>query len=150
MLEQRADVATPPRDPVPLAVGGAVDRLYDRAGVAPALALHVLAGLLRDLAALVSAVARDGVHDDDSHQLDVRLSQQLTRCRRRHHRVVRCGGGPGQPVDPRSHRPPPGPTAAGPQPDDDLEAAPEDEPEEAAPRAVDRVRRMLGLENPPS
>lgn len=131
-------------------LGGAVDRLYDRAGPGPALAPPVLAGLLRDLAALVSVVARDGVHDDDSHQLDVRLSQQLTGAvaattasfaaadaldslsilgRIDHLRAL---------------------TAAGPQPDDDLEAAPEDEPEEAAPRAVDRVRRMLGLENPPS
>jgi hypothetical protein len=126
-------------------LGGAVDRLYDRPGISPALAPPVLAGLLRDLAALVTVCDRDGVHDDDTHQLDVQLSQQLTA-------AVDAATASYSAVDALGslsilgridHLR--GLAAAGPQPDDDIEAAPEDELDEAAPRAVDRVRRMLGL-----
>jgi uncharacterized membrane protein YgaE (UPF0421/DUF939 family) len=64
-------------------LSGAVDRLYDRAGVAPALPVHMLSGLLSGLADLVDAVARDGL-DEDSHALgdaladDVRLAVEVT------------------------------------------------------------------------
>jgi hypothetical protein len=131
-------------------LGGAVDRLYDREGPTPALPSAALAGLLRDLAGLLTVVDRDGPQDADSHQLDEGLAQQLTAAvgattasfaaaealdslsilgRIDHLRVLVAGG---------------------PKPDEDIEAAPEDEPEEAAPRAADRVRRMLGLVPPAS
>lgn len=65
------------------ALGGAVDRLYDRAGIAPGLPPRVLAGLLTALADLVDGVARDGV-DEEAHALsdamtdDVRAAVELT------------------------------------------------------------------------
>jgi hypothetical protein len=64
-------------------LSGAVDRLYDRAGVAPALPVPMLSGLLTGLADLVDAVARDGL-DEDTHALgdamadDVRLAVEVT------------------------------------------------------------------------
>jgi hypothetical protein len=64
-------------------LSGAVDRLYDRAGVAPALPVHMLSGLMSGLADLVDVVARDGV-DEDAHAIsdamadDVRLAVEVT------------------------------------------------------------------------
>jgi uncharacterized membrane protein YgaE (UPF0421/DUF939 family) len=64
-------------------LGGAVDRLYDRGGVAPALPSHVLAPLLTALADLVDVVTRDGV-DEDAHAIsdamteDVRVAVEIT------------------------------------------------------------------------
>jgi len=64
-------------------LSGAVDRLYDRAGVAPALPVPMLSGLLSGLADLVDAVARDGL-DEDAHAVsdamadDVRLAVEVT------------------------------------------------------------------------
>ena len=65
------------------ALSGAIDRLYDRAGVAPALPVHLMRGLMAALADLVDAVARDGV-DEDAHAIsdamadDVRLAVEIT------------------------------------------------------------------------
>ena len=64
-------------------LSGAVDRLYDRAGVAPALPVHLLSGLLTGLADLVEVVERDGVdervhHLSDSMVDDVRLAVEVT------------------------------------------------------------------------
>ncbi len=57
-------------------LSGAVDRLYDRGGLPPALPPDALAPLLRALAALVESVDRDGV-DDDVHVLDEKLAGDL-------------------------------------------------------------------------
>ena len=65
------------------ALSGAIDRLYDRAGVAPALPVHLMRGLMAALADLVEAVARDGI-DEDAHAIsdamadDVRLAVEIT------------------------------------------------------------------------
>jgi hypothetical protein len=69
-------------------LSGAVDRLYDRAGVAPALPVPMFSGLLTGLADLVDAVARDGLdetpHEKGAHALgdamadDVRLAVEVT------------------------------------------------------------------------
>ena len=65
------------------ALSGAIDRLYDRAGVAPALPVHLMRGLMAALADLVQAVARDGI-DEDAHAIsdemadDVRLAVEVT------------------------------------------------------------------------
>jgi hypothetical protein len=131
-------------------LGGAVDRLYDREGPSPALNPAALAELLRALAALLAVVDHDGACDADAHQLDEGLAQQLTA-------AVASTTASFAAVDALASLSILGRidhlralTAAGPQPDDDVEAAPEDEAEEAAPRAVDRVRRMLGLVPPAS
>ncbi|MFN8168647.1 MAG: aromatic acid exporter family protein [Candidatus Nanopelagicales bacterium] len=126
-------------------LGGAIDRLYDRSGPAPALPPDVLAALLRDLGRLLTVVDRDGV-DEDAHGLDVHLVQQLTA-------AVAAATASHAVVDALASLSILGRVdhlralvAAGPLPVDDLEAAPEDEPDEAAPTVSDRVRRMLGLE----
>ena len=69
-------------------LSGAVDRLYDRPGVAPALPVHMLSCLMSGLADLVDAVARDGLveteHDEgvpaisDAIADDVRLAVEVT------------------------------------------------------------------------
>jgi uncharacterized membrane protein YgaE (UPF0421/DUF939 family) len=64
-------------------LSGAVDRLYDRAGVAPALPVSMLCGPMSALADLVDAVSRDGV-DEDAHAIsdamadDLRLAVEVT------------------------------------------------------------------------
>jgi len=64
-------------------LSGAVDRLYDRDGVVPALPAHLLGGLMSALADLVDTVAVDGV-DEDAHAVsdamadDVRAAVELT------------------------------------------------------------------------
>lgn len=126
-------------------LAGAVDRLYDRAGLAPALPAEALAPLLRDLARLLAVVDRDGV-DEDAHALDTHLAQQLTAAvaaATAHHAAVDALGSLsilGRIDHLRAM------VATGPQPVEDVEAAPEDDLDEATPTTAERVRRMLGLE----
>jgi len=64
-------------------LSGAIDRLYDRSAVVPALPAHVLTALLSSLADLVGVVSRDGVDEDafavsDAMADDVRAAVELT------------------------------------------------------------------------
>ena len=125
-------------------LGGAIDRLYDRAGLAPALPPAVLAPLLRELGTLIRLVDRDGV-DDDTHGIDVHLGQHLTAAvsaTTESHSVADALASLsilGR-IDHLRSLAAPGPSAV-----EDIEAAPEDTVEEATRTATDRVRRMLHL-----
>ncbi len=127
-------------------LSGAVDRVYDRAGIASALPRKVLATLLRDLADLVDTVARDGI-DEDSHALsdsmadDVRLAVEVTTGSID---IVEALGSLsllGRIEQLREI------AIAGPVPADSVDVPLEDEPDDAddpsAP-ATDRIRRLLG------
>jgi uncharacterized membrane protein YccC len=128
---------------------GAVDRVYDRAGEAPALPRTMLATLLTDLASLVDLVMRDGI-DDDAHALsdgmsdDVRLAVEVT-------------SGSGDIVEALGSLSLLGRleqlreiAVGGPRPTDSIDAAThsdeafEDEPEESSTPAAERIRRLLG------
>jgi uncharacterized membrane protein YgaE (UPF0421/DUF939 family) len=138
------------------ALSGAVDRLYDRAGVAPALPVHLMRGLMTALAALVEAVARDGV-DEDAHEIsdamadDVRLAVEITAGSVD---VVEALGSLsllGRIEQLRDI------AVSGPIPLDEVEPVPEEsttrpevsqddgvEPEDSGASALDRIRRLLG------
>jgi hypothetical protein len=135
-------------------LSGAIDRLYDRAGVVPALPAHVLASLMSSLADLVVVVSRDGVAEDahavsDAMAEDVRAAVELT-------------AGSGDVVEALGSLALLGRieqlreiAVAGPLPLDAVETLPDDDPDPAAPDraaalaaatapAIDRIRRLLG------
>ena len=138
-------------------LSGAVDRLYDRAGVVPALPAHVLAGLMSSLADLVAVVSRDGVDEDafavsDAMADDVRAAVELT-------------AGSGDVVEALGSLSLLGRieqlreiAVAGPLPLDAVEPIPGDDPDPTDPDpsdvgpalaaatapAIDRIRRLLG------
>lgn len=124
-------------------LAGAVDRLYDRPGIAPALPRSMLATMLLDLASLLDTVDRDGI-DDDAHDVsdrmadDVRLAVEVTSGSRD---VVEALGSIsllGRIEQLREI------AVAGPRPPDAIDASFEDEPDEISTPATERIRRLLG------
>ena len=124
-------------------LAGAVDRVYDRSGVAPALPRNLLAALLRDLAALLETVGRDGI-DDDAHDVsdrmadDARLAVEVTSGSVDLLEALGSLSLLGRIEQLREI------AIAGPQPPDAIDAPFEEEPEETSAPATERIRRLLG------
>jgi hypothetical protein len=135
-------------------LSGAIDRLYDRAGVVPALPAHVLASLMSSLADLVVVVSRDGV-DEDAHAVSDAMAEDVRA-------AVELTAGSGDVVEALGSLSLLGRieqlreiAVTGPLPLDAVETLPDDDPDPAAPDmasalaaatapAIDRIRRLLG------
>ena len=130
-------------------LAGAVDRLYDRPGVAAALPPHLLAPLLADLADLVDTVMRDGV-DEEAHALSDSMTEDVRA-------AVELTAGSGDVVEALGSLSLLGRVEqlrdiaiGGPVPLDAVESAPEDDQEttdgsgDSAAPAIERIRRLLG------
>jgi hypothetical protein len=129
-------------------LAGAVDRVYDRPGLAPALPRTTLSSLLMELASLVDSVARDGI-DEDSHSISDRMTDDIRM-------AVEMTAGSGDLVEALGSLSLLGrieqlreTAAAGPRahdvvdaPGDDLE----DDEDDSSTSATERLRRLLGRE----
>ena len=128
-------------------LAGAVDRVYDRPGLAPALPRTTLSSLLTELAALVDSVAGDGV-DEDSHAISDRMTDDIRM-------AVELASGGGDIVGALGSLSLLGrieqlreTAAAGPRPHDVVEGQRDDEDDEddSSTSATERLRRLLGRE----
>jgi hypothetical protein len=129
-------------------LAGAVDRVYDRPGLAPALPRTTLSSLLTELAALVDSVARDGV-DEDSHAISDRMTDDIRM-------AVELTSGSGDLVEALGSLSLLGrieqlreTAAAGPRPHDMVEGRRDDlddDEDDSSTSATERLRRLLGRE----